>query len=180
MKTVIVYYSYTGNNALLMRELQRRLDCPAIPIEELRKRNTFTMLMEFVFRRPAKIRKPDVVLSEFDVVIFCAPVWAGLIASPMATYLQDASSELNHYAFATLCGGRPGQKEILALSLEKLTSKKPIALEEFWVNDLLPAEQKNKVKYTTPYRVSPQDWKTFDARLNAFTEAILDHQPVPL
>ena len=44
----------------------------------------------------------------------------------------------------------------------------PITAEELWVNDLLSASKKNKIKYTTPYRIKPNVFDLFKPKIDKF------------
>jgi flavodoxin len=60
MKAIIVYYSHSSNNEALSFELKRRLGCDLLKIEEEKQRSGFTILLDLVFRREAKLKKTNV------------------------------------------------------------------------------------------------------------------------
>lgn len=179
MKTLIVYYSFTNNNDLLAKDIQEKLDCDMVRIEEEKKRTNFSIFMDVLFKRKPKIKPLHVFLNDYDNFIFIAPVWAGRIASPLRSFLVKERENISHYSFITVCGGMPGQKEKITGELTKLVQKAPQNVTELWINDLLPKEKKETVKYTTAYRITEADLHAFNHEIYEFlneSEALEYHQ----
>ncbi|HEY0898211.1 MAG TPA: hypothetical protein VGD90_02710 [Sphingobacteriaceae bacterium] len=171
MKVIVIYYSYTGNNEALAKELQRRLACSIWKIEEVHRRRGITIFLDILFRRKPKIRKPAIQLSRFHYVILVAPVWAGKIAGPLKTFLELEAGQISKYSFITLCGGAGNTH--LSTELENLLQKKPLLITELSVNKLLAPEKRDKVKYTSGYRLQEGDLKVFDAEIKGFMQSVV-------
>ncbi|ELR71899.1 hypothetical protein C900_02138 [Fulvivirga imtechensis AK7] len=179
MKTLIIYYSFTSNNELLARDIQEKLDCDMARIEEEKKRTGFTIFMDIFFKRKPRIKQLHVFLNDYDNFIFIAPIWAGKIASPLRSFLVLEKDNISRYSFITICGGVPGQKEKITGELTKLVRKSPQNVTELWINDLLPKEKKDTVKYTTAYRIKQADLDAFNHEVYEFlkeSEALEYHQ----
>ena len=172
MKTLIVYYSFTGNNQALAFKLRERLQCDILRIEETGGRTGLSILLDLIFKRRSKLKKYNVQLKDFDNIVLVAPVWAGAIGTPMQAFLQQEKQNIRQYSFITVCSGAPGQREKISGALQSIVGVKPSLVEELWVNDLLPAEKKNKIRYTTPYRVKDGDWRVFNPKLAHFVNAL--------
>src|SRR5689334_6384513 len=138
MKTIVVYYSLSANNEALAREMKARLGCDLLHIEEVKSRSNFTILMDLIFHRDPEIYDPDVMLDDYSVVIFIAPIWDAKIASPLKTFIKMQKGRIKNYAFITICSGREGQHQKITDQLTALILKKPIVVTELKVNDLLP------------------------------------------
>ena len=175
MKTIIVYYSHSANNESLARELKQRFGCDIVKIEEQKRRTSFTILLDLIFRRDAKIQKPDVFLSDYNTVIFISPIWDAKIATPLKSYIKMEKNNINNYAFITVCSGREGQRKMITDQLTQLIGKEPIIVTELVINDLLPAEQKNKIKYTTPYRIKKPDLQVFKKDIQQFVNTVFEN-----
>ena len=174
MKTLIVYYSYSGNNALLAENLHSRLASDIWKVVERKKRNGFRLLFDIIFRRtPAIEEGPDLSARHYDNFIFVAPVWAGRIANPLKTFLKTNADLIGRYSFITLCGG--GGNTGLAAELTKLAGKSAVIVAELKVVDLLPADKKNKIMYTSGYRVTKEDMLVFDKPVRNFLDIALGH-----
>lgn len=80
-KTLVVYYSKTGNNRYLAEKTAEALGCPSAA---LRPR-----LPGLLFLLPASATKISLgnrrlkeTVSDYDEVILCGPIWMGMFVSP--------------------------------------------------------------------------------------------------
>ncbi|MBI1767224.1 MAG: hypothetical protein HYR67_02480 [Bacteroidetes bacterium] len=178
MKAIIVYYSYSRNNEMLAKELRLRFSWDILKIEEQKSRNGFTILLDLLFKRKSKIQKTDVSLSDYDVVIFVSPIWDAKIATPLKSFIQLEKDHIKNYAFITVCGGREGQHRMITDQLIQLIDKEPMIVTELPVNDLLPDEQRNKIKYVTPYRTKTQDFQVFKNYIQDFADIVFEYAAV--
>lgn len=170
MKTLIVYYSLTGNNQALAEKLYEPLQYDILRLEEETKRNVFTTLLDLVFKRLPRLKKYNVDISSYENVVLIAPVWAGKVAAPMESFIRRERKNLKTYSFITLCGGVAGQKEKLTASLSAIIGKQPVAVEELWVSDLL-SDQEKALKHVGVYKIKETDWDRFDTKITAFENA---------
>ena len=169
----MVYYSFSTNNLALARHLKERLQCDELAIEEEKKRSGFSIFLDLIFKRRPKLKRYTTDVSAYDNFILIAPIWAGKIAMPMLSFLQQERKNIRRYAFITLCGGVAGQKEKIEDFLASTMETRPVVVEELWVNDLLTPEKRDKVKYTTPYRVQAEDWQIFGPKIDRFIKAAI-------
>lgn len=168
MKTLIAYYSFTQNNEKLARYLQKQLNCDIVKIETTKKRNSFSILLDLMFKRKPEIKAVPYYLQDYEHVIFIAPIWAGRIATPMKSFLINEKARIKQYSFITLCGGGAGQKEKIQSDLVTTLQKPPVKLLELWVNDLLPAQKKDTIKYTSGFRIETDGFAPFESQLRNF------------
>jgi len=178
MKTLVIYYSLTGNNDALARKLSERLQCDLFRIEETSRRYKISILFDLIFKRQSKLKPCSLPIETYDHLVFVAPVWAGKIATPMQTFLLQQSQRINDYSWISICSGVQGQSQKIIDYLATILQKEPAVVDELWINDLLAPEQKDKIKYTTPYRVKESDWKVFNSRLASFVNAVSLHMAV--
>ncbi|WP_147805203.1 flavodoxin family protein [Alkalicoccus halolimnae] len=171
MKLLILYYSHSGNNEKLAVELQERIGCDKYEVKEKKKRKDISIFFDFLLKRNSRLAPIEFDVSEYGPVILLAPIWAGKIAAPMRTFIKR--EKLTDYSFITLCSGADGQREKIASELATLTPEKPTAVAELWINNLLPEEQRNKIKYTSSFRVEKQHMQQFDAEIKSFIEMAL-------
>jgi len=165
MKTLIVYYSHTANNEKLAHELQQKLNCDILKIEELKKRTMLTIMLDLMFSRHPAIKTNAHVLTGYEHIIFIAPIWAGQIASPLKTFLANEKSGIKSYSFITVCGGG-GQRVRITKQLFRMLQKEPVAVTELPIDKLL---RQNSMKTSTSrYRLTEKDWDFFELRLDNF------------
>lgn len=170
MKPLIIFYSYSGNNQKLAIELQSRIGCELREIKEKKKRKNIAILLDFLIKRDSRLAPMDVDLSNYGPVILLAPIWAGKIAAPMRSFIKNSKDDLSDYSFITICSGASGQREKIGAELLLLTSREPSALAELWINDLLPEEQRNKIKYTNKFPLKREHFSQFDQEIRFFIE----------
>ena len=165
MRTLIAYYSFTGNNALLAADLQDRLHADLYEIKEAKQRTALTILLDILFNRKPKIRQPVFDIDEYDRVIFLAPVWNAKIATPLRSFIHSQKDRLREDALVTVCGGRAGQLEIIRQQLTRLAGQRPFLVIQLGLNDLLPPERKRDTKNGMSYKIQKPDLKYFDPAL---------------
>ncbi len=83
-------------------------------------------------------------------------------------------NNIQRYSFITACSGSAGQNEKIEKDLVRLVEKQPATVTALWINDLLPADQKNKIKYVTTSRLQPKDLVAFEAEIEKHIRAISD------
>jgi len=164
MKTLIVYYSFSGNNELLAKKLQALLNCQIVKISEPKRRTGLTIMLDLLFKRNPKIGPVNLLVSEYDHLIFIAPIWAGRIATPLKVFIKSLDKNITNYSFISLCGGSDNRKVLSELVY--LTGKKPLKLLEVTVNDLLPAG--TAIKQTSFYKVKEEDLLRIEDILHHF------------
>ena len=172
MKTAIIYYSFSGNNKLLAETLANRLDADLIRITEPRKRGAWKIIWDMLFCRTPKINPVELDYSAYDHIMLLAPIWDFRIANPMKSFLKKEGPKLPQYSFISLCIGRKGQEEVIQNQLEEWTSKAPVTIVEFKINDLVAPQQQDKLQHVTGYEVRPKEIARFEPQINALVNLI--------
>jgi flavodoxin len=166
VKTLIIYYSFSGNNECLAQELQKRLNCDIQKIVELKPRKSLDILLDLIFKRKSKIEKSDFDLRQYDRSILIAPIWAGKIATPLRSFIELEQANFKEYSFITVCTGPDGQDVQITDELVRLIQKEPKTVMQLKINDLLPPERKDKIKYATPYRINQRVLLAFEPEIS--------------
>ncbi|MDD5112173.1 MAG: flavodoxin [Candidatus Altiarchaeota archaeon] len=132
MKTLIVYYSLTGNNRkiaeLLAKELSADIE-EVKTVETLDLKNGLSMaklaLGAWLGKTPV-IREASHKPSEYELLILGAPVWAGKLSSPMKAYMLENSATFpEKTALYVCCGGPKGDAAVD--EMKKYSGKTPAA-----------------------------------------------------
>jgi hypothetical protein len=177
MKTLIVYYSHSANNAGLARAIQRRLGCDIFRIEDAGRRTRFTILLDRILNRTPRIKPYSVRLEEYGRFIFVAPVWTSGIATPLKTFLVRERGFINHYSFITICGGgRPDQIERITAELTNCVHQEPEKVAELWISDIIPTEKKDDPKFIMDFKMSAADFDRFSVKLRDFLKDYEEHE----
>jgi flavodoxin len=114
MKTLLVYYSRTGFTKQVAEAIKDKLDCD---IEELVDQKDRSGAIGWVgagrdAARKAKtqIDEPRYNPADYDLVIIGTPVWVGICAVAVRTYLERFKDELREVAVFTTQGSKERQR----------------------------------------------------------------------
>ena len=90
----------------------------------------------------------------------------------MKSFLEREKNNLEKYFFITICNGEIGQKEKIMNELTNIVQRKPEDVTELWINDLLPKDKQNKIRYTFNFRINRQDFQKFERKICAFIQNV--------
>ena len=100
MKTLIVYYSMSGNTDFAAREIAARLGAALLRIEPEKAypdkgfKKFFWGGKSAVMAETPPLRPYGFAAEDFDQIILGFPVWAGNLAPPLRTFLRDNAAAL--------------------------------------------------------------------------------------
>ena len=109
MRSLVVYYSFTGNTRTVAERAARELNADVAEVRAPRYESGGFRFLRAAFdswrgRLPAIEvggGRPD----EYDFVLLMSPVWAGHAATPMRTYLTHNRGRFKRAAFLLTCAG---------------------------------------------------------------------------
>ena len=156
-KTLVLFYSFTGNNEKLAKEIANYLSADYQAIHETNKRNFFTIVLDVVFNRTPHIYKPENEIGQYEHVIFVAPIWLGKIASPLRSVFKLYRENIRSYSFISLSGGADGVNVGIEHELVSRLGKKPVKVDNPLIIDLLPTEPRPTRQQLEDYRLSDVD-----------------------
>jgi flavodoxin len=178
MRTLIVYYSFTGNNQTIAGKLRERLNCDIDKIETKKARSKFSIFLDLIFNRRPAIYHIAESLHNYERFIFISPIWAGRIASPLRTFLSTYNVSIHRYSFLSVCGGGQGnQKERVTNELTQLVGKPPFVVAELEISSVVPAG-KNHTRMVSDFRLNDENVDIFQEGLDAFVKEIECHSSV--
>jgi hypothetical protein len=172
MKTLVVYYSHSANNAALAMEIRRRLGCDIFRIEELGKRTRFTIFLDKLFNRMPRIKECPMALERYERFILVAPIWASGVATPMKKFLLTYRQYINHFSFLSVCGGVAGQQEKIRNELAAAVQQEPEKVSEIWITGLIPEEKKRDVRFMMNYKLGPVDFEKISGQIDEFVSSL--------
>jgi flavodoxin len=143
MKTLVVFYSYDGNSALVVEELQKALgegcDTLELRIEDGTRRSGLAKYLwggRMVFSRTNPTLKPyDTAIDGYDLVILGGPVWAGAPAPALQSFIAKTKPEGKKIGLFLCHGGGPGK------SFDKLKALLPGNVIAGTIDFVNPAKQ---------------------------------------
>lgn len=87
MKTLIIYFSYTGKSKLLAEKKAQELDADLLPLTLKKRRGNFLTYTAGSFaamkRKKAELNAFDCDFSDYEKFVIVMPIWAGFPAPAM-------------------------------------------------------------------------------------------------
>ncbi|MEE4197296.1 MAG: NAD(P)H-dependent oxidoreductase [Bacteroidales bacterium] len=160
MKTLVISYSYTGNNEKLAKKIAQQLKAELTILKDMKKRTVFTILFDVLFNRIPRMEKTEKQINDYEHLVFVAPVWFGKIASPLRTSFKQIKGMPKNCSLVTLSAGADGKNQNLENEFIKRTGLKPGAVINPLISELFPDGQKPDRKELDAYRLSEKDAAT--------------------
>ena len=157
MKTLIISYSFTGNNGKLANKIARILDADYTVIKETKNRTLFTILIDLLLNRIPPIKKLEKQFELYTNLIFVAPIWFGKIATPLRALFKELKGEKINYSLVTLSAGADGTNPNLEQELKKWTRVEPKVIINPLISEILPKDPKPSRRKLDAYRLSDTD-----------------------
>ena len=94
-KTLIVYYSYTGNTKMIAESIQNKLNCKILELKPIKpySKDYDTVVAEEQNNngndKTVEIEKIDINLNDYDKIIIGTPVWWYGITPVIRTFLKE-------------------------------------------------------------------------------------------
>ena len=116
MKTLLVYYSRTGNTRMIANTISESIKCDIEEIVEKDKRKGIIGYIKSGYQasrgKVDHIEDSKYELSGYDLLIIGTPVWAGKMSVPVRTYLKKNMNKIPLLACFCTCGGSGIEKTI--------------------------------------------------------------------
>ena len=155
MKVLIAYYSRTGNNEKLVKELQMKLGCDVEEIiDTVNRKGLWGWLKsgrQASGKKMTRIEPLKKDPSSYDLVIIACPLWANLMPPPIRTYLFDNKDKFKRVALMSVSGSGKGNNKTIP-DFETATGKK--------ISTILMLSQREKQR------------NSYEKKLQEFTESI--------
>jgi flavodoxin len=172
MKTLVVYYSHSGNNQLLAEELRERLGADLFRIETVRKTKAFSIFLDILLDRAPQIKDFFNGAYLYDHYVLVAPIWAGRIAAPMKSFILSERGRLDSYSFITLCGGATGKRAKVFNCLSRLTKQEPDQVMELGLKDFVAETKKGQGQSVSKLLLQKNELSFFDRQISNFVKRI--------
>jgi flavodoxin len=142
MKTLVVYYSRSGNTKKAAEIIAQHLRADQEELIDLTNRNGFWGWLfagrDAWRKRMTKIGPTKMNPSAYDLVILGTPMWAASITPAIRTYISQNQSKIKKVAFFITKGGVPGKNALN--DLQTICGQKPVAIVELAEKELKTGE----------------------------------------
>jgi len=126
MKSLVVYYSYSGNTRLIAESIAKAVNAD---IEELKPKKPLNAsgvgyvvwgLKQLMSQSKPKIFPLEHNLNAYDLIIIGTPVWSYTVAPPIRTFISDNNNMSKKVALFCCHGGNFGKTiDYMKISLDK-------------------------------------------------------------
>ncbi|MGQ8336629.1 flavodoxin family protein [Sunxiuqinia sp. A32] len=165
MKTLLISYSYTGNNEKIAIALASELSVKHIQLKEKKPRNNFRISLDLIFNRYPKLQPAEYPVEDFELVVFIGPVWMGMAAFPFRTCFKVVKDKIQNYAYVSISGGATGPNPQLSADLQKRMGKSPKALINLYLKDLFPKDAEPTPKEIDAHQLNPEEIKKLSEKI---------------
>lgn len=130
MKTILIYYSYTGHTKMIAQRIQEKLGCDILELKPVKpySKDYDEVVKEYQNNETAKkcdpIQDISIQIDSYDTVILGTPVWWYTVAPVVRTFLTQYSLEGKKIIPFATNGGWIGrtQEEIFHLCTKSVVS----------------------------------------------------------
>lgn len=136
MNRAVVYYSLSGNTKEAAKVVARKLGAKIFEIDLVKPlpKNTVRQMlvggMQSTFGRRPKIKGVPDNIDYYDEIILGMPVWAGMPASPVNTFIKNYGVADKIDAVFTFSGGGDNDRCLAQLSKSLKNIKSQVALAD--------------------------------------------------
>lgn len=136
MNRAVVYYSLSGNTKEAAKVIARKLGAKILEIDLVKPlpKNTVRQMlvggMQSTFGRRPKIKGVPDNIDYYDEIILGMPVWAGMPASPVNTFIKNYGVADKIDAVFTFSGGGDNDRCLAQLSKSLKNIKSQVALAD--------------------------------------------------
>lgn len=131
MKTLVVFYSRTGNNKKIADLIKEKIGGDIEEIIDLKNRKGLIGWirsgMDASLKRETKIKDMVSDPENYDMIIVGTPVWAGSITPALLTYLNRNKDKIKDYALFSVSGFGEKNRKISAV-IKSILKKEPKAV----------------------------------------------------
>ena len=93
MKTLVIYYSFSGNCQLIAESFNNSIDVDIVKIRELSKRTNLSAYTMGIFKamnkRGSNILPLDVDMNHYHSICLITPVWAGSLPPAVYSFIRE-------------------------------------------------------------------------------------------
>lgn len=130
MKTLITFYSLSGNNKKVCLKLQELIGGEVEELVDLVNRRGLwgfiTGGRDAFLKRLTRIKPTEKNPQDYDLVILASPVWGGNITPALRTYLVENKERIKNYAFISVSGAGEQNNRVVKY-VKEILGKEPLS-----------------------------------------------------
>ena len=121
MKTLIVYFSLEGNTKWVVKQIAAKLSADTLALVPKRAypdkgfKKFLVGGKSVLLKESPKLEPYTIDLAQYGRIIFATPIWAGMFAPPLRTFIQSKDLSGKEFAFVACRGGSSPDKTFAGL-----------------------------------------------------------------
>ena len=137
MKTLVMYYSKTGNTQLIAETIAKEVEADILEIEREKDIQSkgfwlyFKGGFEAMTKRKDKIKPFEKDLQQYDLIFLGSPVWAWRMNPAVRSLLNEVNFSGKKFALYCCCSGEGNGLKVCEATKEYLTENTVIGETEF-------------------------------------------------
>ena len=176
MKSIVFYYSRSGNNKYLAKKMGKSLQCEVVPIEP--RISVFPLLL---LRLTLGLKPIQRNFDQFDIIYLVGPIWMGTIVKPLFDFLKKFKPKIKSLIFVTCCASNYKMKEekfghaIVFQKVKTLMGEKCIHCEAIPISLALNENQRNNSELVMKTRLNDVTFGgDFEQVYNTFIDKMMN------
>lgn len=163
-KTLVLYYSKTGNNKYLAERFAKSMGAGIESIEP-KLSSQFWLIITTLIKLGSGIRPLKNKPGDYEQIIICGPIWMGQLVSPLRSFIRRHRKSINALYFATCCGGSDSDKDgnygyvKVFKQVKKLMGREDVYCEAFPIPIVVPKDKINDSNTIMNTRLSDENFK---------------------
>lgn len=129
MKTLIAFYSRTGNTKKIAEALAEKIGADLEEIKDTVDRSGLKGYLvsgrDAMKKKITKIEPPKFNPTDYELTIIGTPIWGWSMSVPIRTYIGEQKDNFDKVAFFCTMGGSGDRNAFL--EMEKIIEKKPLS-----------------------------------------------------
>ena len=158
-KTLVVYYSFTGNSEKIAKEIHSKVEGDILEIEPAEEGIDYAAdsyaagdaLIKKIVDNPSSaasypdIKEVKIDASDYGCVVVVAPLWWSHMAAPMQSFLFKYGKDFKGKKIALACSSHSSGISGVSADLKRLVPAGDHMGEDLWVNNSSRSKMKDMV-----------------------------------
>ena len=131
MKSIIIYFSRTGQTAQVARSWSHRIHASRLEVIPMAWRGTLKEVVHYMFatltRRDMEIDLYKVDFEKYDRIVLMVPVICGMMSAPMRSFVRQEAGNLQNVEYVIIHKGFQSRQPGLVKWLDKTLGVRHVA-----------------------------------------------------